>query len=188
MPTPTIAAPSFAAPDPDQPCSKHFRYRDLVQCGETWTRLASTAAPCANLPQQPETWVGLQQLAQAILDPLCEQFWPLELTYGFAGPALTRHIPGRIAPALDQHAGSELNRAGRLVCARRGQACDVRVAGVAATDVARFIAQNLPFDRLYLYGDDRPLHVSIGPDDSRAVYRLELLASGRRVPRRVLGW
>jgi len=51
--------------------------------------------------------------------------------------------------------------------------------------VARFIVQNLPFDRLYLYGDERPLHVSVGPEDSKVVYRLELLASGRRVPRRV---
>ncbi len=38
------------------------------------------------------------------------------------------------------------------------------------------------------FSDDRPLHVSIGPEDSRAVYRMELLASGRRVPRRVVGW
>lgn len=61
---------------------------------------------------------------------MVDHFSALELTYGFASPALTRHIRGRIAPNLDQHAGSELGRTGRLVCPRRGQACDLQVAGV----------------------------------------------------------
>lgn len=185
LPTEISTTPTPVPSDLDAPCSRHLRWRQLVQCGQTWARLATTPAACANLPLQPATWQGLQQLAAAILDPLIDRFGPVELTYAFAGPSLLRHIAGRIAPALDQHAGSELNRAGRLVCSRGGQACDLLVPGVPATAVAQFIASQLPFDRLYWYGDDRPLHVSHGPQHSRAMWAMVALPDGRRVPRRL---
>ncbi len=170
--------------DLNAPCSRHLRWRDLIECGETWARLASTPQACTNLPQHPETWLGLQHLAQAILDPLIDHFGRLDLTYCFAGAALTRHIRSRIAPALDQHAGSERNRAGQPICPRLGQACDVRVPGLPAGELATFIATHLPFDRLYLYEPDRPLHVSVGPENRRVAYQMVLLPRGGRVPRR----
>ena len=47
----------------------------------------------------------------------------------------------------------------------------------------------LPFDRLYFYGADRPVHVSVGPEEARAVVSMLLGPSGRRVPqRRSLDW
>lgn len=39
------------------------------------------------------------------------------------------------------------------------------------------------FDRLYFHGSDRPLHVSVGPDATRQIVRMERGPSGRRVPR-----
>jgi hypothetical protein len=39
-------------------------------------------------------------------------------------------------------------------------------------DVARFIVERLPFDRLYIYGSDRPLHVSVGPQQAGAIFEM----------------
>ena len=61
----------------------------------------------------------------------------------------------------------------------------MKSARASASQLAEFISQNLPFDRLYFYGQDRPVHVSIGPDASRAVLHLVPLANGRRIPRRI---
>ncbi len=170
--------------DLDAPCSRHVRWRQLVACGETWHRLDQAGSPCANLPLQPETWEGLRQLACQILDPVVDRFGPIELTYGFAGPELVRHIRSRIAPALDQHAGWERNRRGEFVCSRLGQACDLRVPGVPSDDVARWVMQALPFDRLYFYGAERPIHVSWAPERTGEAWEMVPRTGGARVPRR----
>lgn len=93
----------------------------------------------------------------------------MELTYGFAAPALTRHIDRGIAPAIDQHAGAERNAKGALVSPRGGQSCDLRVPGVSAIEVAQWIVDTLAYDRLYLYGAARPLHVSWSAEPVRRV-------------------
>ncbi len=164
----------------DTKCSTHFTWRQLIECGETWRRVGNRVP---NLPSQAESWVSLQALAQTVLDPVVEHFGAVELTYCFAGPELLREVPGRIAPALDQHAGSELNRRGKLICTRRGQAADLYVPGVSSDVAAAWVATHTPFDRLYLYGPDRPLHVSFGPDNTRQVVEMIAGPSGRRVPR-----
>lgn len=122
-----------------------------------------------NLPLRDETWDGIASLARELLDPLRETFGSVEITYGFAAPPLTRHIRARISPPHDQHAGSELNRLGARICSRGGQACDLRVPGVSSVDVARWAHGKLPIDRMYLYGSDRPLHLSYGPEAARYV-------------------
>lgn len=73
------------------------------------------------------------------------------------------------------------------MCERGGQACDLRVPGVSSEVVAEFIWRELPFDRVYLYGADRPLHVSWGPKPLGMVVRMERSRSGRLVPRVVRG-
>ena len=50
-------------------------------------------------------------------------------------------------------------------------------------EVAQWIVTNTPFDRLYFYGDDLPLHVSYGPEQSRQIVTMTLGKSGRRIPR-----
>jgi len=60
---------------------------------------------------------------------------------------------------------------------------DLRVRAVDSFTVARWIAKHTAFDRLYVYGRERPLHVSVGPENARAIVLLRTLPSGRRVPR-----
>lgn len=76
-----------------------------------------------------------------------ESFGPVTIRYG---------LDGRICPRLGQHAPSERGRSG-AICARGGAAVDFRVLGVSLRQIACVIFADLPFDGLYLYGDDRPL-------------------------------
>jgi len=167
-------------------CSLKFCYRDLIACGETWNRLFpdGAVASAEYFPARLETWAALSSIATHILDPLVAEFGAVTLTYGFAGPALTRHIQARIAPQLDQHASFELNRRGVPVCARGGAAVDLFVAGVSATKIVNAL-QRLPFDRIYFYGDDRPVHISWSATPSQQMTAMVLNANGRRVPRRL---
>lgn len=175
-----------AITDLDAHCSRHFRWRDIVECGETWHRLATLPNAVANLPHHLETWAAIRQLAATILDPLVDQFGPMALTYGFAAPELYRHIGAKIAPKLDQHAGCELRQSGAPICPRRGQACDLRVLDTSSRVVAAYVVQHLPFDRLYYYGPERPLHVSVGPENTRYACEMKPGPSGRLIPRRLV--
>jgi hypothetical protein len=93
-------------------------------------------------------------------------------------------MSGSLLPSTNTR-GHELKRNGQPVCCRRGQAGDFLIPGVSSADVALWIVENLPFDRLYFYGEDRPLQVSAGPDESRALMAMLPSASGCRVPRQV---
>lgn len=161
----------------DEPCSKHFRYRDLIECGETWHRYQID-----NRPQRAETYAAIRDLCARVLDPVVEQFGPIELTYAFVSPALDRLVRLKPYPRttrrLDQHAGCELNRNGRPYCTRLGLAADIQVAGVSQLLVARWVIANTGFDRLYFYGDGRPFHVSVGPENSRFLWRFPGFGSG----------
>ncbi|HYN78653.1 MAG TPA: DNA phosphorothioation-associated putative methyltransferase, partial [Lamprocystis sp. (in: g-proteobacteria)] len=151
-------------PDLDAPCGRFLRFRQLIECGETQDR---TGLP--NLPRRPQTWDALQDLAEQVLDPVIDWFGMIRLTYGFCSPELAREIPARIDPRLDQHAAYEHNRLGKPICPRLGAAVDFLVADEDMREVARWVAQHTPFDRLYFYGPDLPIHVSYGPDHSRQI-------------------
>lgn len=170
---------SNAIPDLDSRCGTTFTYRQLIECGETWDITRAN-----NTPQLPETYNALYDLAVEILDPVVDYFGAIKLTYGFASPALTKRIPVNIAPKLDQHAACELNRNGRPICPRQGAAVDFMVEFEDMAEIAKWIVAHCSFDRLYLYGSDRPLHVSIGPDRSRECYLVRTVG-GRRIPKRI---
>ena len=171
--------PATSIPSLDEPCGQHNTFRQLIECGETWERTRID-----NTPQSSDSYNALHTLATTILDPVIDYFGGIKFTYGFASPALTRHIDGRIAPKLDQHASCEVNRKGAPVCSRRGAAVDFLVEYEDMREVARWIAANCAFSRMYLYGGDRPLHVSI--DDANAGEIFEMKMHGeRRVPRRI---
>lgn len=170
---------SSDVPGLDAPCGRHYRFRDLVECGRTWI----THKP-SNVPARAESYNALCDLATEILDPVIEYFGGIELTYGFSSPNLARRIRGGIAPELDQHAACEVAQSGRPVCSRRGAAVDFLVRDEDMSEVATWIAEHCRFDRMYLYGGDRPLHVSIGPENSRAIYRM-VKSGSRTIPRRV---
>lgn len=163
----------------DQWCSAHFTYRTLIEAGDTWQRLR-----VVNRPSQSETWAAIRQLATDILDPVVDRFGPIIITYGFASAALTRHIRASIDTTRDQHAGHEQHANGMPMCPRLGQAVDFRANGVSSGLIAIWIARCLPFDRLYYYGPDKPLHVSVGPQQSRAIVEMMAGPSGRRIPHR----
>lgn len=137
-----------------------------------------------NAPKSAATYNALFELATTVLDPVIDYFGGIKLTYAFASPAVTRHIKVRIEPKLDQHASCEVNTRGAPICPRLGAAVDFLVEYEDMYEVAKWIAEHCAYDRIYLYGKDRPIHVSVGPERSRDVY--ELAQSGaRRVPRRI---
>jgi DNA phosphorothioation-associated putative methyltransferase len=162
----------------DDPCGRFLTFRQLIECGETQARTG-----LANRPREAESWNALQDLAEQVLDPVIDWFGMIRLTYGFCSPELAREIPGRIDPKLDQHAAHERNRRGAPICARLGAAVDFVVDDEDMIEVARWLAANTPFDRLYVYGPDLPIHVSYGPAHSRQVVRMVPSGNGRRMPR-----
>jgi DNA phosphorothioation-associated putative methyltransferase len=162
----------------DERCGRYFTYRQLIECGETQ---AATGLP--NLPRNAESFTALFDLAVNVLDPLIDYFGGIELTYGFCSQELAKKILRRIAPELDQHAAHENKRNGNPVCARLGAAVDFLVRDENMREVAQWIIANLPFDRLYFYGEHRPLHLSYGPQNSREAVEMFSLPSGRRMPR-----
>jgi hypothetical protein len=172
-------------PDLDDACGEFFTYRDLTECGETWARLAEEGRRVENVPLELETLDAMRTLCRIVLDPLAEKFGRPELSYAFGSPSLTKQIRGRISPLLDQHAGSERNQRGQLICRRRGFAVDLQVPGARSREVATWVIEHLDFDRLYFYSDERPFHVSVGPEQSRSVVVMLPTTAGRLVPRSV---
>ncbi|KAA6182245.1 DNA phosphorothioation-associated putative methyltransferase [Thiohalocapsa marina] len=169
---------SLTPPALDDTCGRFLSFRQLIECGETWeeTRLE-------NLPKAPESWNALLELAEQVLDPVIDWFGMIRLTYGFCSPALARRIPGRIDPKRDQHAAHERNRLGNPVCERLGAAVDFVIDDEDMLEVARWIVEHTPFDRLYFYGPNLPIHVSYGPQHSRQVVLMRPGKSGRLVPK-----
>ena len=169
--------PSKRIPALDEPCGRNFTFRSFIECGQTQAQTG-----CPNVPSSAQTYNALHALAVHILDPVIDYFGGIRLTYGFCSAELARAIPGRIAPELDQHASHEVNRRGNLICARGGAACDFIVDDEDMFEVADWLIANLAFDRLYVYGAHRPIHVSWGPEMAHAAFQLTLRASGKAVP------
>lgn len=163
-------------PEPDSPCGQHLTFRELIECGTTYAEYKPE-----NYPLSPETYKALRELCVKVLDPAIDYFGDIVLTYGFASPALTKLIKGNIAPKLDQHSSCELNRKGDLICDRAGAAVDFYVEYEDMLEVAQWIAENTEFDRLYFYGSDRPIHVSVGPQNSKQIVHMKK-TSGKQVP------
>lgn len=165
-------------PDLDEKCGLNFRFRDFIECGETQQRLN-----LSNLPSSPDTYNALFQLATQILDPVIDYFGGINLTYGFCSGELGKHIKERVEPSLDQHASHEKKKNGKFICERLGAACDFIVEDEDMREVADWIIENLPFDRLYFYGSTRPLHVSFGPSNQRAAFEIQKLEGNKIIPK-----
>lgn len=165
-------------PELDEPCGRFLTYRDFIECGETQLR---TQIP--NLPKEADSYTALFELTRNVLDPVIEYFGMVRLSYGFCSLELAKQISGRIAPELDQHACHEKRRGGNPVCNRLGSAVDFVVVDEDMSEVADWIIANLPFDRLYYYGPDSPVHISYGPEIRRLALYMEQGRGGRRLPR-----
>lgn len=164
-------------------CSRYVTFETLFHCGDTWLQ-----SHCLNEPLQPASWDAYATLATNILDPIYEHFEKPELTFGFCGQQLRRLILNnfqpRIAPKLDQHASHELNSKLHPVCDRLGAAVDLYIPGVSSKQLAIWVASKLPFDRLYYYGKDKPIHVSVGPQRNSQITLLNNI-NGRLIPKRI---
>jgi len=169
---------SKSIPSLDDPCGRFLSFRDLIECGETQAQTG-----LANLPKRVESWNALVDLAEQVLDPVIDCFGMIRLTYGFCSPELSRKIPARIDPKLDQHAACEQNRLGSPGCTRQGAAADFIVSDEDMLEVAQWVVANTPFDRLYFYGSDLPIHVSFGPENNRQIVQMMKGSQGRLFPR-----
>lgn len=171
-------------PAPADFCSRYFQYQDLLYCGQTWQLHQPD-----NMPLQLQSWLDLAALANTLLDPITEQFGKPVLTYAFAGPQLQKLIKQKsrpqIAPKLDQHAASELNRTGKPICPRGGAAVDFYVKDLNSWQLALWVAQHLLFDRMYLYGANRPIHLSFHQEPKRRITLLRELKSGQLIPQQI---
>ncbi|WP_454804806.1 DNA phosphorothioation-associated putative methyltransferase [Paraburkholderia fungorum] len=165
-------------PSLEQSCGAHFKYRDFVDCGDTQRRLR-----VLNVPQSPETYNALRDLTANVLDPLIDYFGSVRLTYGVCSHQLGKHIKLGVASKLDQHAAFERDHKGRLICERGGAACDFIVDDENMRDVAQWIIKNLPFDRLYFYSEQRPIHVSYSTEPLGLAYEMKESSTGQRIPR-----
>ncbi|WP_305908034.1 hypothetical protein Q9L42_012660 [Methylomarinum sp. Ch1-1] len=170
--------------NPSTPCSRHFKFADLIHCGETYQK-----TQVANIPKDPNTVAAIEQMARTILDPVVDQFGEIKLTYGFCSNELLKQIkrqpkPG-IAPQLDQHAGFELNSRNTPICKRPGFACDFYAVNTDSLMLAKWIINHLTFDRLYYYGKNRPIHISVAPNMLGAITLLQNHPSGRNIPRNI---
>jgi DNA phosphorothioation-associated putative methyltransferase len=164
-------------PPLDEPCGQYLTFRHFIECGATQKR-----TEILNRPKQPESYGALGVLATRVLDPVIEEYGMIKLTYGFCSPELSRKIPARIAPKIDQHCAYELNRQGKPICPRLGAAVDFIVEDESMLEVARWIVENCSFDRLYFYGDDRPIHVSAGGDNNGSIVVMKQRKDGRLGP------
>jgi hypothetical protein len=174
----------FHAAMMERQLSSNFSAADLCCAGETWERTRIW-----NEPLQQASWDALIAMCELILEPVTEHFGRPVITYGFASPELFKHIPWNTTKRLDQHVSCELNRNGVPHCARLGAAVDISVAGISTREIATWIADKLPFDRIYYYNFDRPLHVSIGPQNNRALVQMIPRENRLFVPRnRKLSW
>lgn len=104
-------------------------------------------------------------------------------TYGLRTHDLSKRIKERVAPGLNQHGGEEHGATGALVFNRVGAACAFLVEYEDMRDVADWAVKNLPFDRLYFYGPDRPIHVSWSSAPAFLAYEMRLTITGRHIPR-----
>lgn len=170
--------PSMSIPNLDAMCGTRLTYRALIECGETQQRLGLN-----NVPVNPATFNAMYKLATVLLDPIIDYYGPIRLTYGFASLALTKQIQRKIAPKLDQHAGCEHSANGGPICQRGGAACDFIVDDEDMLEVTQWIINHLPFDRLYYYGPDRPIHVSYSAEPARLAYIMTPIRGGKLIPR-----
>lgn len=159
---------------------QYLTLKDFCTCTQTYQKYQDKIDP---LPKSLETFQALQDLNQWIIDPIIYYFTldKFRLTYGFCSPDLKKFLNqkdaktglknGRIDPSRDQHLAHELNRNHQYYCQRLGASCDFYIQETPSDQVVDWILQQqLPFDSLYYYGSDRPIHISYGKEHKRDIW------------------
>lgn len=159
---------------------KYLTLVDFCTCTKTYQTYAQKIDP---MPKNPASIEALKELNKLILDPIIDRFgWKnFKLTYGFCSVDLKKYLAkkdpitgiknGRVEPSIDQHMAYELNRNGNYFCKRLGAACDFLIINLLSDQVVEWILINqLPFDSLYFYGGDQPIHISYGEQHKRDIW------------------
>ncbi|NJL47155.1 MAG: hypothetical protein HC929_06160 [Leptolyngbyaceae cyanobacterium SM2_5_2] len=179
------------------PLGRYLTLAEVCTCTQTYNRYADEINPSPKNPE--ETLPALEALCQHIIDPIIDEFGRdrFHLTYGFCSVDLKRWLAktdpvtgkkhGIVTPSLDQHMAHEVNRNGQYYCDRLGAACDFRIHNLPSDALVDWIVtQNLPFDSLYFYGHNRPIHISYGPQHKRALWTFT--AKGTPTQRGIEHW
>ncbi|PPT07741.1 hypothetical protein CKA32_001019 [Geitlerinema sp. FC II] len=173
---------------------KYLTLHDVCTCTQTYHKYRDRIDP---FPKNPdETLPALYRLVEEIVDPVIDEFGRdrFGLTYGFCSADLKRYLErkdpatgrrhGRVAPNLDQHMAFEKNTKGNYYCKRPGAACDFYIVNLASDRLVDWICdRELPFDSLYYYGSDRPIHISYGDEHKRALWTFDAGGRPRKMKR-----
>lgn len=180
----------------DRRLGKYLTLERFCTCTQTYQKYTDRIYP---LPKNEETILAIEELVQFIVDPIIQYFGEekFQLTYGFCSADLKKYLEqkdpitglknGRVAPTLDQHMAYEVNKKGQYYCQRLGAACDFLIVDTSSSQVIDWILeQKLPFDSLYFYGENRPIHISYGPQHKRDLWTFT--ASGQPTKRGIQQW
>ena len=143
-----------------------------------------------NNPKEAESINSVISIIKEILLPIYRHFGNINITYGFVSSELNRYIQKHSSsgtcPSIDQHSASELNQANNNICKRHGLACDFFVEGYESEmdTIMLFIVKNLEFDKIYYYGKNNPIHVSVGNKSEKHLQIMNVSDNGRRIPGR----
>lgn len=160
---------------------KYLTLEAFCTCTNTYQKYAEQIDP---FPKNLDTTIpALKALNQFILDPVIDCFGRdrFQLTYGFCSSDLRKFLDkkdpvtgvknGRIDPTRDQHMAYEFKSNGKYYCKRLGAACDFLITDLASNELVEWVLRaRLPFDSLYFYGLDRPIHISYGPQHKRDMW------------------
>jgi hypothetical protein len=143
-------------------------------CSQTYQHHSQDIDP---YPWQPESHNAIAALMTHILNPIIDYFGyhRFILTYGFCSVDLKKFLEkgkNQTCAKVDQHCAHEVNRNKKLICDRLGASADFKIADIPSDKLVHWIQQTrLPFDSLYYYGSDRPIHISYGPQHKRSRWR-----------------
>ncbi|NER81301.1 MAG: hypothetical protein F6K42_17390 [Leptolyngbya sp. SIO1D8] len=176
---------------------RYLTLEEFCTCTQTYHKYCDQIDPYPK--NLEETIPALEALCQHIIDPVIDTFGRsrFQLTYGFCSADLKRWLEkkdpmtglknGRMSPNLDQHMAHEINRNGQYYCLRFGAACDFRIVDLPSDVLVKWVLkQALPFDSLYFYGAERPIHVSYGPQHKRDIWAFT--AKGTPTKRGIEQW
>ncbi|PSF36291.1 hypothetical protein C7H19_13880 [Aphanothece hegewaldii CCALA 016] len=159
---------------------KYLTLEDFCTCTKTYQKHIDQINP---YPKNSDTMQALQNLNQFIIDPIIDYFGKeqFKLTYGFCSYDLKKYLNqkdpitgiknGRIDPSRDQHMAHETKKNGQYYCNRLGASCDFLIINYPSDELVEWILnQKLPFDSLYFYGKNRPIHISYGSQHKRDIW------------------
>jgi hypothetical protein len=159
---------------------KYLNLDDFCKCTITYQKYADRIDP---FPQNIEPTISaIKELNRFIIDPVIDRFGleRFKLTYGFCSISLKKYLQkkdanglknGRVTPEIDQHMAHEVNLKGNYYCQRLGAASDFLIQELPTEELVEWILEaKLPFDSLYFYGTDRPIHISYGTQHKRDIW------------------